>query len=298
MTKPSSSDEITHKLLQLLDEARNRDLSVVAQHEPERLPFLLAARLEYDLRKGGFAQLLYNMNGAFLPDLEDMLIAAKAPVAHEYYVRAIQTCLANKPEYARFLASNYSDNNSTKDALHLLSIDYFSRHMPFALEGAAWLMSAHVARARGAQYCDQNRSLRSLGVMKTVYHLRQNTDAIAHMQRASLESGPIGLRITHGLIGSPDWWSKVESGVLALQSVRGKVSGFWPGQWCDGPAEFEVQTSHGERTRWLCELPPSQAKTEFRVGRAVEVSFVEQELKSALEGKSNETKITVSIALA
>lgn len=134
--------------------------------------------------------------------------------------------------------------------------------------------------------------------MKTVYQLRQDTEAIALMQRASLDSGPMGLRITHGLIGSPDWWSKVESGSLALQSISGKVSGFWLGQWSDGPAEFELQTSEGKCSRWLCELPPSQAKTEFCIGRAVEVSFVEQELKSALEGKGSETKVTVSISLA
>lgn len=134
--------------------------------------------------------------------------------------------------------------------------------------------------------------------MKTVYHLQQDTEAIARMQRASLDSGPIGLRITHGLIGSPDWWSKIESESLALQTIRGKVSGFWPGQLGDGPAEFELQTSHGECSKWLCELPPLQAKKEFCIGHIVEVAFVEQELKHALEGQGHETKVTVSISLA
>jgi len=134
--------------------------------------------------------------------------------------------------------------------------------------------------------------------MKTVYHLRQDTEAIARMQRASLDPGPVGLRVTHGLIGSTDWWSRIESKSLALQVVRGKVSGFWPGQWGDGPAEFELQTNSGERSVWLCELPPSLSKQEFRIGRIVEVAFVDQELKSALEGKSNETKVTVSISVA
>jgi len=134
--------------------------------------------------------------------------------------------------------------------------------------------------------------------MKTVYHLRQDSEAIARMQRASLDSGPIGLRITHGLIGSIDWWSQIESGSLALQSLSGKVSSFWPSQWGDGPAEFELQTKEGVRSIWLCELPPSQAKNAFRIGRAVEVSFVDQELKSALAGKGHETKVIVSISLA
>ncbi|MCW2065500.1 UNVERIFIED_ORG: hypothetical protein M2420_000838 [Stenotrophomonas maltophilia] len=134
--------------------------------------------------------------------------------------------------------------------------------------------------------------------MKTVYHLQQDIEAIANMQRASLDTGPVGLLITHGLIGSSEWWSKVESGALALQSIRGEISGFWPGQWGDGLAEFELRTSDGDRSKWLCELPPSRAITEFLIGRRVEVSFVEQQLKTALEGNGNETNITVSIALA
>ena len=134
--------------------------------------------------------------------------------------------------------------------------------------------------------------------MKTIYHLQQDTKAIASMQRASLDPGPIGLRITHGLIGSSDWWSNIESGSLALQSVRGKISGFWRGQWGDGPAEFELQTADDQRSRWLCKLAPPLAEREFCVGRTAEVSFVEQQLKSALGGKNNETKVTVRISLA
>lgn len=144
MADPSTPADLTHKLQQLLEEASARKLSEVAEHQPGRLLFLLAARFEHDVRAGGFAQLLYNMKGVFLSNVEDMLIAAKAPIAHEYYVQAIRTCLANKPAYASFLASNYTDANPVKDQLHLVSIAYLSRGTPFAIEGKAWLMSANV----------------------------------------------------------------------------------------------------------------------------------------------------------
>lgn len=134
--------------------------------------------------------------------------------------------------------------------------------------------------------------------MKTIYHLQSDSKAIAGMQRASLDAGPVGLRITHGLVGSNDWWSQIKSGVLTLHSVKGEISGFWPGQWGDGPAEFELQTEDGQHSIWLCKIPPTEAKKEFCIGRNVVVEFVVQELKSSLEGIGNETNVTVSISVA
>ena len=132
--------------------------------------------------------------------------------------------------------------------------------------------------------------------MNTVYLLEQDVEAIASMQRASRDAGRNGLRITHGLIGSDEWWTKIKSGTLKTHSVKGKISGFWPGQWGDGPAEFELQTKDGQLSKWLCEMAPNEAKKEYYIGRNVDVEFVVQELKSALEGSSNETNITISIS--
>src|SRR5262249_23355009 len=78
------------------------------------LPYLLAVKFNYDVKQGGFSQLLYNMQGHFLAEIEDMLIAANAAVAHDYYIRAVTCCLENKEEYFRFLSSNYTDPNDLK----------------------------------------------------------------------------------------------------------------------------------------------------------------------------------------
>lgn len=71
---------------------------------------MLAARFDYDVRKGGFAQLLYNMHGQLLREVEDM-IGANAVVAHEAHVQVVETCLADRAEYQRFLASTYTEEN-------------------------------------------------------------------------------------------------------------------------------------------------------------------------------------------
>ena len=133
--------------------------------------------------------------------------------------------------------------------------------------------------------------------MNPIYQLRQDLTAIAQMQRASLGTGTAGLCITHGLVGSAEWWSEVDSGSLPVHTVEGTVVGFWPGQWRDGPAEFALQTEQGERQLWFCEIPVAQATLEFRIGRTVAVSYVKQAPKAHIEGKTCDVPITVSISL-
>lgn len=130
---------LEQRLSELRAEARRSDLAQVQTADLRRFHLLLAARFEYDVRQGGFAQLFYNMQGDFLADMEDMLIAADAPVAHEYYVRAVRACLKDKANYTRFLESNYTDENEVKTALQLLSLEYMSKQTPFAAEAEHFL---------------------------------------------------------------------------------------------------------------------------------------------------------------
>lgn len=130
------SADLQNDLDKLMVEARRADLVQLKSSDPKMFALLLAARFEHDVRQGGFAQFLYNMGGALLADVEDMLILARAPIAQEFYVRAIRACLRNAPEYQRFLASNYLEENAVKDALHAVSVEYFSKKVPFVVEAA------------------------------------------------------------------------------------------------------------------------------------------------------------------
>jgi len=53
-------------------------------------------------------------------------------------------------------------------------------------------------------------------MMNCVYELKRDPDGIAGIQRASLDN-PYGLTITHGLVGSAEWWQQVASGSLPTQ---------------------------------------------------------------------------------
>lgn len=96
-------------------------------------------KFNYDVKQGGFAQLFYNLQGDLLGEMEDMLIAARAAVAHEYHVRALRICLENKEKYFRFLSSNFVDANDLKDSLHSLSIEYLQRRVDFVDEAVTFL---------------------------------------------------------------------------------------------------------------------------------------------------------------
>jgi len=115
------------------------ELEGAASESPAALPYLLAVKFNYDVKQGGFAQLLYNLRGEFLADVEEMLIAANAAVAHDHYVRAVTVCLENKADYFRFLSSDYTEANPVKHALQFLSVEYLQRRVDFADEAAGYL---------------------------------------------------------------------------------------------------------------------------------------------------------------
>jgi hypothetical protein len=115
------------------------ELAAAASDSPAVILYLLAMKFNYDVKQGGFAQLLYSLKGEFLADVEDMLIAAHAAVAHDHYVRAVTICLENKAEYFRFLSSDYKEANAVKHALQLLSVEYLQRRIDFSDEAAEYL---------------------------------------------------------------------------------------------------------------------------------------------------------------
>ncbi|MFZ6679699.1 DMP19 family protein [Undibacterium sp. Tian12W] len=141
MQENTLQDAITTQLTLWLATTTSGNWQELASTYAPQLPHLLAARFDHDVRQGGFAQFLYNMNGHLLAQIEDMLIAANAHVAHDFYVQAISLCLKNKADYQRFLASNYTDANALKDELHLLSIAYLGKRVDFQTEAHAFLVS-------------------------------------------------------------------------------------------------------------------------------------------------------------
>lgn len=136
-----SDDDTATYLLTLFAETRALEWSVLAALPAPRLHHCLAARFDYDVRQGGYAQLIYNMKGNLLGQMEDMLIETRATVAHEYYVRAIKACLTDKLAYRNFMGSDFVSDNPLKDILHSISIEYLGKGISFSDEAQRYLIA-------------------------------------------------------------------------------------------------------------------------------------------------------------
>jgi|GEM_PF-2994376 len=112
--------------------------------------------------------------------------------------------------------------------------------------------------------------------MDVIYRLADDENTKAEMQKASLSPDGPGLRQTHGLICSPEWWSNVQSGALKTHTARGVIRGIWFGQYHSGPAEFEMEMPDGTLFGGLCYLDPEDADRVFTLGRIAEVDYVHQ----------------------
>jgi len=129
--------------------------------------------------------------------------------------------------------------------------------------------------------------------MVTVYKLADDRDSIARIQKATLTTDDFGIRQTHGLFGSPEWWAKIASGELLLETIRGTISKVYMGSMGDWP-EFQVETSDGTKesfTRWVSRR---EMDREYRNGRLVEIDFVWQFHKKAWSGDPK-TKVILEI---
>jgi hypothetical protein len=128
--------------------------------------------------------------------------------------------------------------------------------------------------------------------METVYSLRRDL-VVQSMQAASMSGSHAGLRRTHGLIDSPEWWACIEDGSLPVTTTVGEVIHFFPGHHGDWP-EIEVTERGGSSSNWSCNLPATEAEKVFLLGVQIEIDHVQQELKAPFNG-STSTRVVTAI---
>ena len=57
-----------------------------------------------------------------------------------------------------------------------------------------------------------------------IYNLIDGKEYIKSLQNASLSKKDYGLKITHGLIGTKEWWQFIENGTLPKHKLEGTIS--------------------------------------------------------------------------
>lgn len=132
--------------------------------------------------------------------------------------------------------------------------------------------------------------------MTTIYLLRTDTKKIAEIQSVTQSTSDYGIEPTHGVFGSDEWWSNIDSGELPRVTVRGiitRISSTEHGGW----PEFELTTTEGEASNWTREVNNPELDKLYRAEAKIEVDYViQRNRKSSFDGGS-ETKIVIEIRI-
>ena len=136
--------------------------------------------------------------------------------------------------------------------------------------------------------------------MIIVYRLRDDTKYnrkyIADVQNATINSEDYGIKQTHGLFCSAEWWNNIDKGSLELQTLKGKITRVYMGSMNDWP-EFEITTEDGQKESFTREAETETLDAEYQPGRAIEIYFVWQQHKKSFFGESPDTKIVLEIRI-
>jgi hypothetical protein len=110
--------------------------------------------------------------------------------------------------------------------------------------------------------------------LTSVYRLRDDTERINSIQKATLETADYGLVPEPALLGSSDWWEAIADGRLPLQTAQGTITRVFWGSMGDWP-EFQLTTSNGDVVGWTRQGDI----TRYVEGLQIQVTYVIQSHK-------------------
>ena len=114
--------------------------------------------------------------------------------------------------------------------------------------------------------------------MKNIYNLKNDVKYIKSLQQATLSKNGYGLKNTHGLVGSKEWWNNIKTGDLKLEIYEGKINKVIMAGHNDYPM-FELRTEQGASYKFYRYVDCESYDSYYKVGANVKVSFVIQEFK-------------------
>ncbi|GED97076.1 DMP19 family protein [Gordonia crocea] len=95
---------------------------------------VLAADFEYQVKNGGFEQLIHNAGTERLEQYSSLLSAVNAPVALSYYRRVIARCAEDLEDFERFMATYPAEPTKLGIDIMQIGIEYLTGGVPFASE--------------------------------------------------------------------------------------------------------------------------------------------------------------------
>ena len=144
--------------------------------------------------------------------------------------------------------------------------------------------------------------------MKTVYDLATELYADPEQVEAAqaltlnVSKPHMGLKGTHGLFGSADWWASVRAGDMPTREVTGTIErAYYAGQGGSGPPNaIDLRSADGGLEMVGIYLNDPRDVVLFQVGKQARVLYALGELKSqpGPDGKTNYSKIALEMAVS
>ncbi len=110
-------------------------------------------------------------------------------------------------------------------------------------------------------------------IMRKVYDLREDTQALEEIQSGTLDTGDFGIVPEHGSIGSSEWWRAIEQGDFPAYALEGVISDVFLSEYHDYP-QFEVDDGQ-HKSQWT----RAGDDSVYVVGRPVLIEYVVAGLK-------------------
>ncbi len=146
--------------------------------------------------------------------------------------------------------------------------------------------------------------------MKVVYTLREELkkkpEYVAQVQAMTLncEKPLLGLKGTHGLFGSDEWWESISSGRTPIRVVSGQITElFFAGQdsrWGNQVNSFSLTLDGGAIVEESIYTSQKLDRRLFVVGATVCIAYALDELKKqpAGDGSTNYSESVLEMAIS
>jgi hypothetical protein len=93
-------------------------------NDPQRFSVALLSIFSYNVVEGGFAKLIYYLQGEYLEEMGHVLHEINARYSEKMLNKAVVLCVDNLGEYHPFMENDFSDCEFKKK-LDAISLDYF-----------------------------------------------------------------------------------------------------------------------------------------------------------------------------
>lgn len=141
---------------------------------------------------------------------------------------------------------------------------------------------------------------------KLVYQLsvflQEQPDYIRRAQALTLDPNMphAGLKGTHGLYGSEDWWNNIRTGDIGNSTEIGSISKIYavgPPSERRPKTEMEIQFEDGRRGTWTMRANDRRDLDLFRLGGRVMMFIIFDELKKP-QGERKASDIVIEMAVS